>query len=250
MTKLRRAEKILYDLGVTAPFEIDLEAIAWTQNVLIKRRPLEGCEARIFGNGDTAIISVNEQSRPTRQRFSIAHELGHWNNDRGKNFYCSSKDLEIGFQNNKIAEKLANNFAADLLFPFFLFGPIVKQTTELTWDVIKEVANEFKTSLTATAFRFIDSNEFPVILAVYDSNMDRIWVKKSSQIPAKWYPKETIAVPQSIKWNDSSVFPVSADNWFDWCDCDEFEIEEQTFQYGNRILALLTINDEQMRELE
>jgi Zn-dependent peptidase ImmA (M78 family) len=170
MKSLSKAEKLLYSLGITSPADIDLEAIAWTQNVLVKTRSLEGCEARIFGKGDVAIISVNENSRSTRQRFSIAHELGHWNNDRGMNFYCSSKDLEIGFKNSKLAERLANYFAADLLFPGFLFKPIVKQTPELTWDVIKDVSNDFNTSLTATAFRFIDSNEYPVILAVYNSN--------------------------------------------------------------------------------
>ncbi len=250
MKNLSKAENLLYNLGITTPGEIDLEAIAWTQNVLVKTRPLEGCEARIFGKGNVAIISVNEDSRPTRQRFSIAHELGHWNKDRGVNFYCSSNDLEIGFKNSKLAERLANSFAADLLFPSFLFKPIVRQTPELTWDVIKDFSNDFHTSLTATAFRFIDSNEYPIILAVYNRNLKRLWAKRSSQIPEKWYPKETISTPQSIKWNDSGLFPVTADYWFDQYDCDEYEIEEQIFQYGERILALLTIKDERMRDLE
>lgn len=250
MKNLSKAENLLYSLGVTTPAEIDLEAIAWTQNVLVKTRHLEGCEARIFGKGDVAIISVNEDSRPTRQRFSIAHELGHWNNDRGMSFYCSSNDMEIGFKNSKLAERLANNFAADLLFPGFLFKPIIRKIPDLTWEIIKSVSNDFNTSLTATAFRFIDSNEYPVILAVYNSNLDRLWAKPSSQIPKKWYPKETISTPQSLKWKDSGMFPVTADYWFDEDDCDEFEIEEQTFQYGDRILALLTIKNEQMLDLE
>lgn len=250
MKSLSKAEKLLYSLGITSPADIDLEAIAWTQNVLVKTRPLEGCEARIFGKGDVAIISVNENSRSTRQRFSIAHELGHWNNDRGMNFYCSLKDLEIGFKNSTLAERLANYFAADLLFPGFLFKPIVKQTSELNWDVIKDVSNDFNTSLTATAFRFIDSNEYPVILAVYNSKMERLWAKRPSQIPEKWYPKETISMPQSIKWNDPGLFPVSADYWFDQYECDEYEIEEQIFQYADQILALLTIKDERMLGLE
>ena len=69
------------------------------------------------------------------------------------NFYCSSKDLEIGFKNSKLAERVGNSFAADLLFPNFLFQPIINKTTEITWEVIKEIADKYSTSLTATAFR-------------------------------------------------------------------------------------------------
>jgi len=54
----------------------------------------------------------------------------------------------------------------------------------------------------------------------------------------------------SIKWNDSGMFPVTTDYWFDQYECDEYEIEEQTFQYSDRSLALLTIKDERMRDLE
>ena len=84
---------------------------------------------------------------------------------------------------------------------------------------------------------------------MYDK-LERSWFKGAAQIPEKWFPKETIAIPQSIKGKDSGLFPVSADSWFDQNDCDEYELEEQTFQYGDRILALLTIKDERMRDLE
>ena len=41
MNKLTAAEKMLQNLGITEPKEIDIEAIAWTQNVKIKRRILD-----------------------------------------------------------------------------------------------------------------------------------------------------------------------------------------------------------------
>jgi Zn-dependent peptidase ImmA (M78 family) len=72
---LTAAEQVLADLGITDPSEIDLEAIAWTLGARVRYRPLESCEARIVGNGDRAIITVNNRSHPRRQRFSIAHEL-------------------------------------------------------------------------------------------------------------------------------------------------------------------------------
>ena len=87
------AEKILQNLGITKPEEIELEVIAWTQNVSIKYRILNGFEARIIGTKDTAIISVDSRVNYNRQRFSVAHELGHWKNDRGKTFFCTSDDI-------------------------------------------------------------------------------------------------------------------------------------------------------------
>lgn len=63
-------------IGVTYPAEIDLEAIAWTMGAKVRYRPLDGCEARIIGRDDQAIITINERSPPRRQRFSLAHEIG------------------------------------------------------------------------------------------------------------------------------------------------------------------------------
>ncbi len=99
MNKLTSAEKILQNLGITEPEEIDLEVIAWTQNAKIKYRLLDGFEACLIGNKNAAIISVDSRIYPNRQRFSIAHELGHWNHDRGKSFICKTDDIGFNIAN-------------------------------------------------------------------------------------------------------------------------------------------------------
>ncbi len=86
MTVLNATQDVLKELGVTEPSEIDVDAIAWSLGVRVKYRPLDGCEARITGNGDKAIITVNSRSSRRRKRFSVAHELGHWKYDRGRIF--------------------------------------------------------------------------------------------------------------------------------------------------------------------
>ena len=50
MNGLTEAEQLLQELGITEPEEIDLEAIAYYVGATIKRRPLDGCEARIVGS--------------------------------------------------------------------------------------------------------------------------------------------------------------------------------------------------------
>jgi hypothetical protein len=67
------AERLLQELGVMEPGEIDLEAIAFHLGARVRYRPLDGCEARIIGSNDAAIITVNERSSYRRKRFSIAH---------------------------------------------------------------------------------------------------------------------------------------------------------------------------------
>lgn len=64
MKSLSPAERVLRGLGITDPSEIDLEAIAWHLGARIKRCDLDGCEARIIGHRDCAIIRVNRSSRP------------------------------------------------------------------------------------------------------------------------------------------------------------------------------------------
>jgi Zn-dependent peptidase ImmA (M78 family) len=255
VNNLTNSEKILQNLGITEPEEIDLETIAWTQKVRIKRRLLNGCEARIIGTKDTAIISVDSRVNPKRQRFSIAHELGHWNNDRGQNYFCSSDDIQSNFRNSKFAEKMANRFAANLLLPDYLLMPIIRKCPYFTWEVIKKVASKFRTSLTAAAIRMIESNEFPAILLSYVEEK-RKWFIRVPQIPERWFPKDCLE-PDSIAYKimegkesfSKDPFDVSADTWFDYQENDEYEVSEQSIRVTeNEVLSIIVFDDERMLE--
>ena len=81
------------EFAISSPKEIDIEAIALCLGASIKYRPLKGCEARIVGVKNKAIISINSNSHPQRNRFSIGHELGHWMKHRGNVGNLCSKEL-------------------------------------------------------------------------------------------------------------------------------------------------------------
>src|SRR5579885_1675830 len=120
----RSAASILDELGITDPAEIDVEAIAYYCNAIVKYAQLEACEARIVALGDEAIITVNERSRPERQRFSVGHELGHWVRDRRTGgFFCSVDAIETPRDAYFDPAQRANDFAGDLLMPRYLFEP-------------------------------------------------------------------------------------------------------------------------------
>ena len=51
--------EILAELGIREPEDLDIEAIAQHCGATIQYKPLAGCEARIMGLDDAAIITIN-----------------------------------------------------------------------------------------------------------------------------------------------------------------------------------------------
>jgi Zn-dependent peptidase ImmA (M78 family) len=88
VTRLTPAERLLQELGITEPSEIDLEAIAFHLGARVRYRKLEGCEARIIGRNDAAIITIGKDCSDRRKRFSLAHEIGHWTHHKGQTLVC------------------------------------------------------------------------------------------------------------------------------------------------------------------
>jgi Zn-dependent peptidase ImmA (M78 family) len=120
------AELILKRLGITEPQELDLEAIAWDLGVRIRYRPLDGCEARIIGTTDKAIIIVNIRSPRRRRRFSIGHELGHWHHDRGRVLVCLAEEIGRVGTGALSRERAADRFASSLFMPDYILRPIAR----------------------------------------------------------------------------------------------------------------------------
>ena len=91
----QQPDDILKELGIYEPEDIDLDLVAYSLNADIKRTALSDCEGNIIGTDVKAIITINNDTDPKRQRFSLGHELGHWVNDRGKNltYRCDLNDM-------------------------------------------------------------------------------------------------------------------------------------------------------------
>lgn len=257
MKGLSHAEKILKQLGITEPNEIDLEAIAWTLGVRVKCRPLDGCEARIVGHKDQAIITVNSRSSPQRQRFSLAHELGHWNNHRGRILVCRADEIGGGDNKRTPAERTADTYAADILMPRYIFQPIAQSYAKLTFKTVREIAGIFDTSLTATAIRMIKGDHSPAILVCHGRQGIK-WFCRSPSTPERWFPQgqldsDSYAFDILFSRKAEEIIPrkIGADSWFDRREAAEYEIREQTIRIGDgEILSLLLIDNERMLDDE
>lgn len=171
----RRAEvganKLLADHGIAAPpvpveeicerlgLEIVHEALPHDTSSVLIRQP----------NG-RQVIGVNARHSTRRQRFSVAHELGHAllhvSDASSHGEAVVSRPLEILFRDgvasqgtNKI-EVAANSFAAALLMPADLVRSRFRRRLQQDHarrldDVIAELADEFEVSEQAMRFRLV-----------------------------------------------------------------------------------------------
>jgi hypothetical protein len=245
-----KAERILQELGVTEPQEIDVEAIAWHLGARVKFSNLCQCEARIVGTDDVAIITVSNKSSEQRQRFSICHELGHWIYHRRRMLLCQSEEIERPSADSMSAERVADRFAAELLMPSYLFAPIARSLGRPSMSVVRKLAKLFNTSQTATAIRLVEISELPLLLADYGKS-GRRWFARSLPVSNKWMPNIEVS-PEScafdmIYGNAPGILPPrsgSASRWFSRDDASRFEVVEDSLRVtANEVLTLLAFKN-------
>ena len=242
------AESLLRHLGIAEPNDIDLKAIAFHVGARVRYYPLSGCEARIVGIGDAAIITVNASSSPRRQRFSIAHELGHWHHHRGKSLACRAE--EHTSQNVSPLERVADGYAADLLMPNYLFRPVAQQQEKLTLKAVKAVADIFDTSVTATAIRLIESGLFPALLVCHGIHGKK-WFTRAPSVPDHWFPIATLDANSSAlnvlfgrRGDDPAPRKIGASAWFNCREAPYHDVHEQSMRTSDtEVLTLILFND-------
>ncbi len=117
----RKARQALDELGYEIP--VDVEAVAKAYGVTVVRQELEDSISGVLQIKDGhGIIVVNAAHHPNRQRFSIAHELGHYllHREDGSVFvdrspvFFRDRASSSGIRHQEVD---ANAFAAELLMP-------------------------------------------------------------------------------------------------------------------------------------
>jgi hypothetical protein len=229
-----------------------LEAIAWDEGVRVQYKDLIGCEARLVGYNNRAIVTIRDVSEPRRKRFSLAHELGHWNYHRGRSFECRVDDWVEGYSSKPIEEKEADKYASELLMPAYMFEPLAKTIKRPTFDGVKELADIFNTSLTATAIRLVNMNVWPLIL-VSHSQSGRVWFNRSKDVPERWFPQKELDQDSMafgmLFGNEDRVRyqKATADTWFDNRQAERYEIIEDAIRISNnQVLCLLWLENDEM----
>jgi len=179
-----KACTILRDLRIKEPSELSIEDIAWTRGAVVVENGLRGADARLLYTPGVrpAIIRVNATiPHLGRRRFAIAHELGHMElkHNPGAPTECGEKQFVLWYKSQNDKEVEANLFAAELLMPEAMFRKKLEKTLP-SLGLIEKLADEFQTTLTATAIRFIDLCEERCAV-VFSSDGKIIWARRSPE---------------------------------------------------------------------
>lgn len=244
-------EDLLHELGVAEPQDLDIEAIAYYCGAEVRYAPLSVCAARIIGTGDRAIITIDaSQGTPARQRFSIGHELGHWMRDRGRSAYlCEPKDMNSPWRGRTDRESLANQYAADLLMPRFLFKPR-SANLDMTFTTVRFLADEFRTSRTATAVRLVELGSYPAMLICHGRE-GRRWFSRGVDVPDSLWPTKELSHETAafeLLFGDrvqQTPREVDADAWVSHRDSYRYSVVEDSIKVADdAIVTLIWWKDE------
>jgi Zn-dependent peptidase ImmA (M78 family) len=249
------ADRIVKELGISEPHDIDIEAIAQYCGATILYEKLTGCEARIVGKADRAIITVNSDSRRGRQRFSAGHELGHWMYDRNRiGFSCTNAVFrsQWGCVNS---EKAANEFAADLLLPQTIFCRYA-YASPVTLEAVRDLATKFETSLAPTAIRLVQRGSFPAMV-IYLAQGVRKWFVAGPDVPSVLSPRETPSrntiAGELLRGGRASPGhqTIQADGWITHPKSQWYELVEDSVRFtdGSILSLLWWKNEKQILEL-
>ena len=155
------ATNFLEDLGIET-YPIDPFEICRSLKIDIFENSFDGLEGVLLYSGQKTAIGLNsQQTYYPRRKFSVAHELGHFNMDitlgEKKSFRCTKKMIE-SFDKNNDVELRADRFASELLMPSKFIRPIFLNQMP-SWEIIRNSAEKFDVSMMSTAFKFISMTE-------------------------------------------------------------------------------------------
>ncbi len=177
------ATRLLDELQIRHPREIDIELIAAHRNLFVQYRALAHEAGHLLRTAKTGLVVIAESARQSEHwRWALAHELGHFlrHPDVDQFALCTDANLHEWYRTSG-NEVEANEFAAELLMPEGLFRPYCDRNKPSLKD-IREISTAFRTSLTATAIRFVSFADEPCAV-VYSANGRVEWAKRTSNFP-------------------------------------------------------------------
>jgi Zn-dependent peptidase ImmA (M78 family) len=163
-----RAYELLGKLNVSS-FPVPVEEMARELGIRVHYEPFDGdLSGILLRDEDRTIIGINSRHATVRQRFTVAHELGHFLLHTGSKVHID-REFRVNFRDTghiagSVAEEMeANRFAAALLMPGSLVREAFRRKTTNGFDllgdddeaveVIQKLARDFKVSYQALLIR-------------------------------------------------------------------------------------------------
>ena len=251
---MRRPEELLRLALVDSPDDIDLEVIAFEAGLEVRDRALVGCEANLLGYGDKGIVTITTGVSPERRRFSIAHEVGHWEQHRGQSFACRVEERALD-KAAKTKEREADDYASSLIMPTDLFKEAIRSSKGgVAIPAINALAAMFKASFPAAAIRFVELSGEPVVLIFNgtDANRGRWWSSRSKRVPEHLWLSRNLSDDSfasdllGASATTKHVGKMPAEAWFESIDLDRYELQEHSVRFPEGIYTVLHLTDEEL----
>lgn len=159
------AARLLAACEIKVP-PVPVEQIAANHGIQVIRSAAEWNESGfLLRDNGRIIIGINGRNSPRRQRFTIAHELGHWQLHEGKPLIVDqsvmvNKRDDVSSQATDREEIQANQFAAELLMPqLYVAAELRRQMNSAIGsreELITNLARAFDVSNDAMGWRLIN----------------------------------------------------------------------------------------------
>jgi hypothetical protein len=153
-------------------------------------------------------------------------------------------------------ERVADNYASDLLLPHYLFRPIAQQHPKLNFATIKTLAETFETSQTATAIRLVEADDASALLICHGTQ-GRKWFVRAPSVPTRWFPRDNLdtgsfafGVLHAGTPEDTIPRKIDASAWFDRWEASRFEVYEQSIRTADAEVLTLVRDEEMLEEQE
>jgi Zn-dependent peptidase ImmA (M78 family) len=171
------ARKLLIEIGFQDLSNISIEDIVWARGAYLRYLPLKNADGRIVFGEKSAIITINSEIEyEGRKRFTIAHELGHYEMHRDLFQYHNDDFITLDCFKEGNQENEANQFASELLIPEELFLKEIKER-KFNPALLKELSNRFLTSLTSVSYKYLEFGPHPICIFYCKHNQVIYWKK-------------------------------------------------------------------------
>lgn len=189
----RRAERLIGEWGIEA-LPIDVEAIARQHGIQVQSMPqtIRGVSGMLQRAGEVyGIAYATYADNHGFERFSIAHELGHYFLDGHSEKVLGAGGVHQsrgGFASGDKYELEADHFAAGLLMPTPLFERAMDKAGK-GFTAVEHLAELCETSLTATAIRYAEATDDAVAVVV-----------SSGSTIDYWFASDTLKFTPGVEW--------------------------------------------------
>lgn len=260
----QRGEQIAKDHGFES-FPVDPFRIAADNEIFVEakhpeKQGMSGCI--IFTNDGVGIIYSTSIRSEGFQRFTVAHELGHYFLDDHPEEILKAGGAHVskaGFTQGGVSIEIeADHFASGLLMPSYLVKKRLAKS-RVGLPGIRALCRDAETSLTSAAIRAAECASFPMAVIISQgTNISYAFLSESFKRlgrlthPRKGMPlpesatREFNADPSNIQFGRERCAPSSFSHWFSGD--KKLPLDEEVIGLGSYGYTLTVLSSEAVDE--